>query len=416
MSMKSLFRQEAIEAQRQKALGELSVAQPIPAWLFTFIAVAFAAVAAVFVYTGHYTRRERVDGYLALDAGAAQIRAPESGTVTELLVREGDEIESGAPIARLTLERATAGRAQSELVEREMHERLAAIEAEKNQNRMLGSQRAEQERRKVELLRREMQQASAEIDLQRQRVAQTQDEVSKAEDLVRRGFYSDDRLRMVRSELFDQKARLNAAERARTATQRELDAAQLELPSIDIQRQTQEEQLIRQGSQLQEELAQEEARRETVIRAPISGIVTNIAVARGDSVAADHQLATLLPRGSGLRAELLVPTRAIGFVAPGNRVVLRYEAFPFQRFGQYGGTVQSVGQTVWSQGDAIGPLTAHEPVYRIDVKLDSQTVDAGTQHVPLRPGMLVNADLLLERRTVFEWIFEPVIALRARLQ
>jgi membrane fusion protein len=36
--------------------------------------------------------------------------------------------------------------------------------------------------------------------------------------------------------------------------------------------------------------------------------------------------------------------------------------------------------------------------------------------VPLRPGMLVNADILLEKRTVFEWVFEPVLELRARLR
>jgi membrane fusion protein len=61
-------------------------------------------------------------------------------------------------------------------------------------------------------------------------------------------------------------------------------------------------------------------------------------------------------------------------------------------------------------------MTVREPVYRIDVELERQTVAAGGQEVPLRPGMLVNADILLEKRTVFEWIFEPVLELRGRLQ
>jgi membrane fusion protein len=414
--VKGLFRQEAIDAQRQKQLGELSVAQPIPTWVFTLTAVVFAVIATVFVFVGHYTRRERVDGYLALDEGAAQIRTPESGSVTDLLVHEGEEVERGAPIARLALERAMAGRAGEEVLERRINESLAAVEAEKSQDRVLSVQRVEQTRRKIELLKKEVEQVGAEIDLQKQRVAQTHDEVTKAEDLVRRGFYSEDRLRLVKNELLDQQARLNASERAKTTAQRDLDTAESELPAIDVQRQRAEEELIRKSSDLQQDLAQEQARSEAVIRAPISGVITNIAVARGESVAADHLFATVLPRGSGLRAELLVPTRAIGFVMPGNRVVLRYDAFPFQRFGQYGGSVDNIGQAVWSQGDAIGPLTAHEPVYRIDVKLDSQLVNAGPQKVLLRPGMLVNADLLLERRSVFEWVFEPVIALRTRLQ
>jgi membrane fusion protein len=122
----------------------------------------------------------------------------------------------------------------------------------------------------------------------------------------------------------------------------------------------------------------------------------------------------VLPVGT-LHAQLLVPTRAIGFIAPGNSVVLRYDAFPFQRFGQYHGTVASVSGTVWSPGDKIGPLTTREPVYRIDVTLQRQTVSNGGREFPLRPGMLASADILLEKRTVFEWVFEPVLALRERL-
>ncbi len=161
---------------------------------------------------------------------------------------------------------------------------------------------------------------------------------------------------------------------------------------------------------------QEETRRETVIRAPVSGTVTNIAVSRGASLAADAPLATVLPVGSGLEAQLLVPTRAIGFVQPGNEVVLRYDAFPFQRFGQHRGSVHNVSRTVWSPGERVGPVTVREPVYRIDVQLERQTVDAGGQEIDLRPGMLVSADILLEKRTVFEWIFEPVLELRGRLR
>jgi membrane fusion protein len=126
-------------------------------------------------------------------------------------------------------------------------------------------------------------------------------------------------------------------------------------------------------------------------------------------------IATILPRGSGLHVQLLVPTRAIGFVQPGNEVVLRYDAFPFQRFGQHRGVVERVGRTVWSAGEKVGPVSVREPVYRVDVKLDRQTVAAGGQEMQLMPGMVVNADILQERRTVFEWVFEPVLELRARL-
>ncbi|MFO0208791.1 MAG: hypothetical protein ACK54L_22045 [Betaproteobacteria bacterium] len=72
-------------------------------------------------------------------------------------------------------------------------------------------------------------------------------------------------------------------------------------------------------------------------------------------------------------------------------------------------------RSVWSAGEKVGPVTVREPVYRVDVKLERQTVSAGGQEMQLMPGMLVGADILQEKRTVFEWVFEPVIELRARL-
>ena len=59
---RQLFRQEAIDAQREKLLGEVSLARPVPMWIFTAVAVAFAAGLVAFSVWGEYARRERVDG------------------------------------------------------------------------------------------------------------------------------------------------------------------------------------------------------------------------------------------------------------------------------------------------------------------------------------------------------------------
>lgn len=415
--MRKLFRQEAIDAQREKLLGEVSIARPVPMWVFTALALAFASLIVGFMFWGEYTRRERVEGFLAPDAGAAPILAPEAGTLVELMVREGDEVAAGSAIARLSLERGTAsGATSADLVQRELSMRVANLEAEKESVRLLAEQQKEQLRRRIDDLKKELAQADAEIRLQTSRVASAREDFQRTQQLVKDGFVSDTALTSKRNEQLDQQVKLETLRRGRSTIERDLRSAQSDLPTVDLRARQQIDQLTRERGELQQSLVQEEARRETVIRAPIAGIVTNIAVSRGASLAADAPLATVLPAGSGLEAQLLVPTRAIGFVQPGNEVVMRYDAFPFQRFGQYRGLVRDVSRTVWSPGERVGPMTVREPVYRIDVKLDRQTVAAGGQEVALRPGMLVNADILLEKRTVFEWIFEPVLELRARLK
>ena len=412
---RQLFRQEAIDAQREKFLGEATIARPVPFWVFTTLAAGIAILLVSVAVWGQYTRRERVEGYVALDTGAARVLTPDAGRITELLVKEGDEVAAGAPIATVSLDRATGKGSSSQEVAQEMENRRAILEKEQSQWRELGDQQVEQLRRRVRDLESESQQIEREMKLQETRVKSAREQAERFKALAGEKFISDVASKQKIDEVTDQEIKLQAMRRQKTQVERDLGAARMEEPSIRLRARAQVEQVERQISELKQGLSQVEARRETVIRAPMTGIVTNVAVNRGQSVAADAPLATVLPKGSGMHVELLVPTRAIGFLKAGQEVVLRYEAFPHERFGQYRGLVTEIGRNVWTPGERIGPLSAKEPVYRVDVKLDSQTVKALEQEFMLRPGMLVNADLLLERRTLLEWIFEPVLQLKGRL-
>jgi len=414
---RSLFRQEAIDAQREKLLGEISTVRPVPAWAFTALAVAVASGLVALAFLGQYTRRERVEGYLELDAGAARISAGEAGVIKELRVREGEEVVQGQTIARLGhgSTTSTGVDATKELL-RELSERRLSVEAELAQARRLADQQLSQARKRVDDLGNEIAQGQAEIQAQTQRLVSAQQEAQRYHDLARSGFASGAMVHERDNDVLDQTTKLEGVRRSLASTEGSLRAAQAEIPLIETRSQSQVKQLEQRLSELEQKLLEADVKAQTLISAPIDGTVTNIVHAEGDSVPADAAIATILPRGSGLHAELLVPTRAIGFIQPGNRVVMRYEAFPFQRFGQYEGTVTSVGGAVWSAGEKIGPIALREPAYRIEVRLASQSVQAGGQQLRLHPGMLLGADILLEKRTLFEWIFEPVLALRERLR
>jgi membrane fusion protein len=413
---RQLFRQEAIDAQREKFLGEATIARPVPAWVFTLLAAGVAFLLIAVALWGQYTRRERVEGFLALDTGAARVLIPDSGRVTELLIKEGDEVKAGDAMAHISLDRATGiGASTSEAVALEMQNRRTILQKEQDQWRDLGTQQVEQLRRRVRDLDTELTQIDREMKLQEVRIKSAREQLDRYAGLAgEKKFVSEALVKQKQDEVTDQEIKLQALRRQRGTVERDLAAAKMEEPAVQMRSRAQVEQVSRQISELKEGMAQAESRRETVIRAPMAGVVTNIAVNRGQSIAADSPLAMVLPKGSGMHVELLVPTRAIGFVKPGQEVVLRYEAFPYERFGQYRGVITDIGRNVWTQGERIGPLSAKEPVYRIDVKVDSQSVKALDQEFPLRPGMLVNADLLLEKRTLLEWIFEPVMQLKGR--
>jgi len=414
---RQLFRQEAIEAQREKFLGEATIARPVPFWVFTVLAAGTAILVISVAVWGQYTRRERVEGYLALDTGAARVLFPDAGRISDLLVKEGDEVKAGDALAKVSLERSTgSGTSTTETVAAEMQSRRAILEKEQAQWRDLADQQVEQMRRKAKDLENELVQIDKEMKLQEVRIKSARDQLDRYSALSgEKNFVSEANVKAKRDEVTDQEIKLQTLRRQRAQVERDLGAAKMEEPQIQLRSKAQTEQIERQLSELRQGMSQVEAQRETVIRAPMAGVVTNVSVNRGQSIAQDAPLATVLPKGSGMHVELLVPTRAIGFVAKGQEVVLRYDAFPYERFGQYRGVVSDIGRNVWTAGERVGPLSAREPVYRVDVALDRQNVSALGQEFPLRPGMLVNADLLLEKRTLLEWIFEPVLQLKGRL-
>jgi membrane fusion protein len=154
-----------------------------------------------------------------------------------------------------------------------------------------------------------------------------------------------------------------------------------------------------------------------VLRAPRAGIVSTLLMKTGQHVASGQPLLSILPAGSKLEAQLLVPSSAIGFVAQGDRVVLRYQAYPYQKFGQQYGKVVQVSRSALSPAETASLLGQNisTPLYRVLVALDRQTVDAYGKAEALKPGMALNADILLDRRSLWQWVFEPLYGLRQQL-
>jgi membrane fusion protein len=120
----------------------------------------------------------------------------------------------------------------------------------------------------------------------------------------------------------------------------------------------------------------------------------------------------IIPLDANLQAELFFPTRASGFVRPGQQVRILYDAFPYQKFGTYRGTVKKVSHTILTGNEATGPISLKEPAYRVTVALDRPDIDAYGLKMPLQPDMLLKADVLLEQRSLISWLLDPVFSAR----
>src|SRR3546814_9302698 len=97
----------------------------------------------------------------------------------------------------------------------------------------------------------------------------------------------------------------------------------------------------------------------------------------------DRPVMVVLGDDARLDVELFAPSRAIGFARVGERVRLMYDAFPYQQFGTFGGTVTRISRTALGPDEIAAPLSIDEPAYRIRVRLDAQAVRADRKRTRL---------------------------------
>ena len=308
------------------------------------------------------TRTARVNGWLLPQEGVVRLQAPRPGIVGSLAVKEGDQVHKGDRLLTLSdeLESARLGPTQAQITQR-LSERRASMTEERSQQQRLLAQQDRALASRVAALRAEEEQIQSEIGLLRERIEIAQRAVALHRKLNAEGFISEMKVQQVQSELLEQRARLAAAERSRLTAVRErmnIEAERADLP-LKMGRDTA---LLDRGmAELEQERAEAEARREIVVVAPHDGTVTAIHAVPGAKADTGTPLLSIVPLTSRLEAHLYAPSRAIGFVRTGQRVQLRYQAFPYQRFGHYEGVVAAVSRAALSPAElprAVG--RAHE--------------------------------------------------------
>ena len=109
-----------------------------------------------------------------------------------------------------------------------------------------------------------------------------------------------------------------------------------------------------------------------------------------------------------LRAELMVPSSSIGFVERGQEVELAVDAFPYQQFGTVRGRILEIGQVSTSPGTSSGKMVMSD--FPVTVEIGRNEIMAFGRARPLRSGMGLTAHIVTARQTLWQWLFEPLLA------
>jgi membrane fusion protein len=419
-----LFRQEVLAQNQSQWLGTVLLAPRLSYRLFTAFALIATAGIIALLFFGSYTRKAQIAGWLVPQQGLVQVYAPQAGVIRSIATAEGAEVRQGDPLLVLSseLQSTTQGATQGLIAER-LKTRHASLLLVRGQIEPLAGQRARSLRSRIATLEAEATDIDSSIALQRERLQLGVRAEARQRDLRERGLISDTEMQAASEARIEQESKLRDLERSLIVSRRDRLALQGELDEIPFQMRTDISNADRDIAQVEQDLAEAEARREIVVSAPEAGTVTSMQAERGARAEPGVPLLSIVPAGSALEADLFSPSRSIGFLRPGQRVLLRYEAYPYQKFGHYEGQIASISRSALNPGELpaqVAGLTSligtNEPVYRITVSLQSQHVNAYGKPVALQPGMQLEADVLIESRRLIEWVLDPLYTLTGKLR
>ena len=426
--MTLLFRREALAAKQTQWLGSVRLSQPIGYSLTAFTGLAVAAAIGAFGAFGSYTKKATVPGLLTPASGALRVATSSGGSVVDVRAREGAVVAAGDVLFVISNERTSEMGDTQMLIGRELKRRAEIAERDV----VFSKQRADERIRalvlRVTAIDGEIASFTQDGVLFKARERIAREGLDRFERLSATGFMSSAQTDGKREELLALQAQQQALSRNKAALERERVTLNAQVSETRMQAQSEASELEKSRALLTQETTENQARTRLVVTAPSAGTLTGVAVQSGQTVAAGALLATLLPHDNAgnaqaLEAHFFATTRQAGFVEKGQPVLIRYAAYPYQKFGMGNGEVTEVSQSPY----VVQELPTHvaatmqalaqggDPVYRVTVRIKSQAVTAYGQAHMLKPGMLAEADIVQDTRKLWEWALEPIFSVSGKL-
>ena len=322
------------------------------------------------------------------------IQSPDGGVLTQLHVKEGDEVKAGQLLVTLQKERAAAAVSDSQAKVAALRITLARLHAEVYGRRLvfqddlkaypeyirnqtdLYNKRQTAFKDDVSALERTLELASAELKINSQ-LAATGD-VSRVEILRLQRTVAE-----IRAQLVNKKNKY-------------FQDAQAEMTKAQEELSTQSEQL-RDRSQVLEH---------TELLAPVDAFVNNIKInTLGGVVRAGDTVMELLPQVGDLVVEAKIPSSDIAFVALEQDVSIKLDAYDSSIFGAMHGNVSYISPDVLTEETRQGAVT----YYRVRIRLTNTEFNGDkAKEIHLRPGLTASVEIKAMERSVLSYLIKPI--------
>lgn len=414
-SASSLFRPEALSHQQQRLFGDISLAQPVSLYLIALSLAGIFFLLMTFLLSAEHHRKERIRGYLAPSKGMLHVFAKRDGVVKEVFVKEGDLVVEGDTLATMVNPQHRGSIHLEDVLVAQLEDRIGSLQKSVADHQDLLAHEVTSSRILQAELENKLKHTLEQIELSDRELKLHEQRVQGRRRLAIAGHIPQVELNLTEERFLEHRQRKMQLHEKVLALQQEIRVALDQTTELPLRHALIERQLLRTRSELQQQLEQTRSSFRSEVKASQSGRVTSVLAHSGRNVTSSEPLLSIVPSGADLIADLYLPSRSAGLVRVGNQTRLRFDAFPYQKFGLIEAEVLQVDQSLLLP-ERYQHAQASEPVYRIRAHLFDQAIKLEGESYPLMAGMQVEADVLLEKRRLLDWVLAPLIGLRSRLR
>lgn len=417
--MSGLFRKEAMDNRKESLYGNILLLPSISHSVITVCIVLWAIFILVWLCTGKYSRKVSVLGWIESPQGLVNIYSSAQGVIEKVFVTEGEYVSQNQPLLILRDDRilASGDNLDSSIIA-EYEAQSVIIEGQISGIENSYIARAQNIEDRIKVARYDLQLIEDQLLILKKRYTLISSKVKRYRSLKSKGHISLAELDDVVSDQLAIKSAKNELLRESAAQENIINSLLTDRELLPHDKATDLANLHSNLSEIHQKTNQIRGQQSYIIRATAPGIVNNLQVNFGQKISTNNRVPflTIHPIDPKIEAYLFIPVRSIGFVEEGQKISIRYDAFPYQKFGIYSGSITNVSKSLLLPGEILGsPINIQEAVYRVRVTLADPNVHAYGKSFTLKAGMTLSADVILEERSLIQWMLEPLYSLRGRI-
>ncbi|ABC35651.1 HlyD family secretion protein [Burkholderia thailandensis] len=393
---------------------------PISMRFFCYLSIAMFAMFIVALVRLTYANTENVMGMLTPRSGLIGVGAPPGWAVREVFVAKDQHVKAGQKLLSVTRDTSFVSQANNvqgmrESIKRQRVEVGQQIDAAKLEYQSTIQQINQQ----IAAFDESRGLIDKQIQDQKRIVSEYQERRDRVKQLLNEQVVTLEQYNQVNTQYLQasqayQDLMLRRADLAKNAMKLrgDLETVQSKYDGSNAELKIKQEELNSKEYNIDESVNQ-------VLYAPADGQIVRLDVVQGSVIdPPGTRVVEILPaKADGLIAELYIPSSKAGFVRPGQEVKLAYGSYPVEKFGTYRGKLLSVSPVAFTAKELNLPADngAPQTYFKSWVELVDRNPAFEGKALALKAGMTLRADIVLEKRTLLEWLFEPLYRIRQRI-